>query len=89
MSAGEAELGAWLTIIMGEYQEMPGLQLTKSQVLRLWGLAPSVGDRVLERLQAEHFLRVTPGGCYVLAERVKLPPVGERSLQHGKGATCE
>jgi hypothetical protein len=89
MSAGEAELGAWLKIIMGEYQEMPGLQLTRSQVLRLWGLDASVGDRVLERLQAEHFLRVTPRGCYVLAEHVKLPPLGEVSHQGGKGATCE
>jgi hypothetical protein len=64
----EAELNAWLEIIKGEYKEMPGLQLTKWQVQRLWGLDASAVDTVLATLQAADFLRVTSRGCYVLAD---------------------
>jgi hypothetical protein len=40
----------WLQIIQGEYLEMPGLQLTKPQVQRLWGLDPATCDALLDTL---------------------------------------
>ena len=50
----------------GEYLEMPGLQLTKAQVRRLWGLEDNTCEAVLEQLEAIHFLRRTAGDLYVL-----------------------
>jgi hypothetical protein len=45
---------------------MPGLQLTRSQFRRLWGLEDQTCDTVLEQLLAAHFLRQTAQGQYVL-----------------------
>ena len=66
MTEREGQLNTWLTIIKGEYQEMPGLHLTKRQVRRLWGLDEPMCDALLDRLQHLRFLRITPDGCYVL-----------------------
>jgi hypothetical protein len=66
----DTNLGAWLAIIESEYQEMPGLLLTKAQARRLWGLTASDCDALLETLQATHFLRVTDDGQYVRADYV-------------------
>jgi hypothetical protein len=33
-----APMAHWLQIVRGESQEIPGLQLTKPQAQRLWGL---------------------------------------------------
>jgi hypothetical protein len=62
----EDHLNAWLAIVKGEYQEMPGLQLTRQQVRKLWGLDEATCDALLERLLKAHFLRITSNGCYVL-----------------------
>jgi len=66
MTERGAELSCWLSVVKGEYREMPGLQLTKPQVRRLWGLDPATCDALLETLEASRFLRITPDGCYVL-----------------------
>ena len=66
MTEREARLKLMLSVIKGEYQEMPGLHLTKTQVQRLWGLDPSECDLLLEVLQATDFLRVTARGDYVV-----------------------
>ncbi len=68
MIGQEAALNAKLSVIKGEYEEMPGLRLTKPQVQRLWGLEPSACDALLETLQTVHFLRVTADGQYMLAD---------------------
>lgn len=68
MTEREADLNVWISVIKGEYREMPGLQLTKPQVRRMWGLGESDCERVLNMLQAADFLRVTPRGCYTLAD---------------------
>ena len=52
--------------VRGEYLEMPGLQLTRAQVRRLWGLEDEICDAVLEQLEAMHFLRCTERDLYVL-----------------------
>ncbi len=69
MTEHQAELNMWISVIKGEYREMPGLHLTKPQVRRLWGLGESDCDLVLDTLQAADFLRVTARGSYVLADR--------------------
>ena len=66
MTAEQGTVTDWLHVVQAEYLEMPGLQLTKPQVQRLWGLEASTCDAVLEQLLAAHFLRRTPRNAYVL-----------------------
>jgi hypothetical protein len=54
----------WLRIIRSEYDEMPGLQLTRSQAGRLWGLDDRVCAALLNALVGEKFLRLTADGRY-------------------------
>jgi DNA-binding IclR family transcriptional regulator len=62
-----AQIADWLRLVQAEYDEMPGLNLTKPQVQRLWGIDESTCDAVLETLQAERFLRRTERNAYVRA----------------------
>ena len=55
----------WVRIVRGEYQESPGLSLTRAQVRRLWSLDPAVCDAVLERLVASGYLRVNEYEMFV------------------------
>jgi hypothetical protein len=68
MAKRNPDLQTWIRMIKSEYEEMPGLRLTKPQVRRMWGLAEADCEQVLDRLQADHVLRVTPRGCYVLED---------------------
>ena len=68
----------WLQIIRGEFQEIPGLQLTKPQVQRLWGLDALTCDALLDALVDVGFLRRTHTGAYARDE-------GHRS---GERARC-
>ena len=56
----------WLRLIRAEYQEMPGLHLTRPQIQRLWQLDDRVCDVLLGSLVDTGFLRQTPRGAYVL-----------------------
>jgi hypothetical protein len=58
----------WLRLVQAEYQEMPGLNLTKPQVQRLWGLDEVTCREVLGTLEAEHFLKRTQCNGYILAD---------------------
>ena len=49
-------------LIRAEYDEMPGLCLTRAQVQRLWLLEPMGCDLVLRALVDAGFLRITPSG---------------------------
>ena len=51
-------------IVRGEFQEVPGLQLTKPQAQRLWGLDALTCDMLLDALVASRFLRRTQTGRY-------------------------
>jgi hypothetical protein len=51
--------------VRSEYLEMPGLNLTRGQVQRLWNLDSDTCDVLLETLINGHFLRQTPNGAYV------------------------
>ncbi len=59
----------WVRIIRGEYLEIPGLFLTRSQVQRLWELDAGVCDQVLDALVGLRFLRRTPEGAFVRADQ--------------------
>jgi hypothetical protein len=57
----------WLRLVRAEYQEMPGLNLTKSQAQRLWNLDAETCEEVLTALETANFLMRTRGDGYVLA----------------------
>ena len=48
--------------------EDPGLQLTKAQAQRLWGLNASTCDRILDALEQAQFLKRTRANRYVRAD---------------------
>lgn len=58
----------WLRLVRAEYEEMPGMNLTKPQVKRLWGFDDRTCTEVLAALEAEHFLKRTEDDGYVLAD---------------------
>ena len=70
MTAEQSTIQNWLRLIQAEYREMPGLQLTKPQVRRLWRLEAQTCDLLLDSLVATAFLRKTHRDAYVLAQAV-------------------
>ena len=58
---------ALLIRIEREYEEMPGLRLTRAQAQRLWDLDAATCRAVLKRLTERGFLKRTPAGSYVRA----------------------
>lgn len=58
----------WLELIRAEYLDVPGLNLTRDQVRRLWNLDEETCDAVLQALIDGEFLRRTPTGSYVRAD---------------------
>jgi len=63
------ELGRLIERVRGEFNEMPGLQLTEAQAARLWGLEPTACRGVVDFLVGAEFLRRTPGGRITRAGR--------------------
>ena len=60
---------ASVQLIRAEYLEMPGLHLTRDQIRRLWNLDEGTCDTLLQDLIEGEFLRRTPKGAYVRADR--------------------
>ena len=56
---------ALLNRIKAEYLDLPGLQLTRWQAQRLWGLEAVQCDALLEALVDAAFLRRMADGSYV------------------------
>lgn len=67
MTAEQSTIQDWLHLIEAEYLEMPGLNLTKSQVQRLWRLEWHMCDALLDALVAAQFLKKTRQDAYVRA----------------------
>jgi len=63
------DLGRLAERVRGEFNEMPGMQLTEAQAARLWGLEPTACRGVVELLVGSAFLRRTPNGRIVRAGR--------------------
>lgn len=57
-------LGALVTAVKREYEDMPGLALTLEQARRLWALEPRTCSVVLARLVESGYLCRTDGGRY-------------------------
>jgi hypothetical protein len=58
----------WIQIVRAEYDEMPGLRLTREQVQRLWSLDSPTCDMLLEALVRSRFLCRTGNNAYVRAD---------------------
>jgi DNA-binding IclR family transcriptional regulator len=59
--------------IRAEYLEMPGLNLTLSQVQRLCGVDRAPCEAVLDALVEAKFLHVRPDGTYVRLTEGEIP----------------
>jgi hypothetical protein len=68
VNAIDTPITEWLEIIRGEYLELPGLHLTKSQMRRLWDLDPRTCDAIVEALVNTGFLTHTRADRYARAE---------------------
>ena len=58
-------LAALLQRVRDQYRETPGLELTKPQATRLFGVAPSVCAAMLRALVMENFLSRAGDGLFV------------------------
>jgi hypothetical protein len=67
MATDRAHLEEWLQLIRAEYEELPDLQLSQSQVEELWGLDTTVAEALLGALVSAGVLKKTPGGTYMRA----------------------
>ena len=67
MLTDETTRPEWLELIRAEYMEIPGLNLTKAQVQRFWGLDPLTCDALIDALVADGFLKRTAANLYVRA----------------------
>jgi hypothetical protein len=68
MLTSDSTLTDLLQRIRAEYQESPGMRLTKAQVQRLWGLDAGTCDLLLGQLLETGFLKCTRGNGYVRAD---------------------
>ena len=68
MHSGDRTIADWLQLIQSEYREIPGLNLTKPQIQRFWGLAPDRCNSLLDALVDARFLRRTRTDGYVRAD---------------------
>jgi hypothetical protein len=62
-------VGTLVDRVRGEFNEMPGLQLTMPQAARLLGIEPEACQSVIDQLVAVEFLKRTPAGTIVRVER--------------------
>ena len=67
VSTRTEDLGRIVERVRGEFNEMPGMQLTEAQAARLWGLEPTDCRGVVELLVSDAFLRRTANGRIVRA----------------------
>jgi hypothetical protein len=65
----EDRIAEWVRIVRGEFLEEPGLNLTRRQVQRLWGLDPTTCDVLLRTLVASKFLMKGKGDQYRRADQ--------------------
>jgi hypothetical protein len=63
--ADSAPLAALLQHVREQYGKTPGLELTKPQAMRLFGVAPSVCAAMLRALVMENFLSRAGDGLFV------------------------
>ena len=59
--------------VRAEFLEMPGLNVTFSQAMRLWGVSADVCQDIIDALVGSAFLRWTPTGRLGRADRLEIP----------------
>ena len=65
MTSEQPTIAQWVRRVEMEYQEMPGLSLSKCQMQRLWGLESFECDALVDALVAGRVLRRTIHNTYV------------------------
>jgi len=55
--------------VRGEFNEMPGLQLSEAQAARLWGVEQAACRQIVDVLVDAEFLRWTSNGLIARATR--------------------
>jgi hypothetical protein len=68
MNTNQIDLTPWLRRVKAEYDEMPGMHLTKPQIQRLFGLDRPTCDALLHALEDGDFLRCTIDQEFVRAD---------------------
>ena len=68
-----------LTRIRGEYEEMPGLQLTLAQACRLWQVDTTTGECLLETLIRQNFLVRSRDGAFIAGPRWRERPAPQEA----------
>jgi len=58
----------WTQLVRAEFLEVPGLELTRDQAQRMWGLDRAACDQLLAALVESRFLRRTRDNRYLLAD---------------------
>lgn len=66
-AADQGDVARWVQLVRAEYNEMPGMCLTKLQMQRLWGLEAEMCDGLVDTLVGARVLRKTATGTYVAA----------------------
>ena len=61
----------WAQLVRAEYLEVPGLDLTRDQAQRLWGLDRTACDALLGALVDAKFLFRTRDGAFVRSDQVR------------------
>jgi hypothetical protein len=64
----ERSVEEWAQIVRGEYDESPGLSLTRGEVRRWWSMDPAVCDAVLRHLTKSGFLRQNARNMFIRDE---------------------
>lgn len=67
VAMGWAMAATHADVVKRDFLEMPGLELTPAEAVRLWNLGPAEGADLLDALVASGFLRRTPSGTVVRA----------------------
>lgn len=70
MTCADATLTDWLDIIRGEFSEIPGLVLTRSQFQCLWELDGRTCDEAIDALVKSRFLVRKADGSYARHQSV-------------------
>jgi len=68
-STRNEDFGSLVERVRGEFNEMPGMQLTDAQAAKLLGVEPAACRGVVDLLVGADFLRRTPSGRIARAGR--------------------
>jgi hypothetical protein len=55
----------WAAVVRAEYEQCPGLALTKPQIQRLCGFDPATCAAVVKQLIEEHYLHPVQNGVLI------------------------